>query len=533
MRLRVAAADDVTLRNSLAVALGPAKVRMDEVTRHAYSTDASPCVVAPRGVAFVESEADVIAVLRVSRDLDVPLTPRASGTSLSGAAIGPGIVLDTTRFNRIIDLDTRQRTVTVEPGILLSELNASLAEHRLRFAPDPGSQDLCRIGGMVGHNASGYRSMKYGQTIDHVLGLRVALADGILVDAHDVRVDGAKWAETVRRVPALERVRRDIVEHREAILSSRRPLRKHSCGYRLERIADALDRGVFPLAALFVGSEGTLGVVTQVTLRILPIPERRVTVLLYPEHWRDLGPLAADLLALGPSAMEAIDGDTLDLLDREVNGIPRTAAAMLLVEFDAGDLDGVIAQVVGPLGSCYALSRPADVAEESQRQAALWKLRRSVFPTIVRRPGPRKAWGFVEDPVVPRDRMPEFIEFLGDLARKHETLAGIYGHVGDGNAHYRPFFDPTDPRDFERMRALREEFDDAVLDRFRGAPSGEHGIGRLRAETLPRVWGRAVYDVMQRTKEALDPRGLLNPGVLFSTEPWWATWAGLESRTPM
>lgn len=529
----MAAVDEATLRESMALALGANKIRMDEGTRHAYSTDASPCVVAPRGVAFAESEADVIAVLRVCRDLDVPVTPRASGTSLSGAAIGPGIVLDTTRFNRIVDLDLRQRMVKVEPGILLSELNAYLAEHRLRFAPDPGSQDLCRIGGMVGHNASGYRSVKYGQTIDHVLGLRVALADGMLLEARDIQVDSAEWAEAVRKAPSLERVRRDIVEHREAIVASRRALRKHSCGYHLEVIAAALDRGVFPLAALFVGSEGTLGVVTQVALRVLPIPERRVTVLLYPEHWRQLGPLATDLLALGPSAVEAIDGDTLDLLDREANGIPRTAEAMLLVEFDAGDLGAVIAQVVGPIGSRYSLSRPAEVAEESGRQAALWKLRRSVFPTIIRRPGPRKAWGFVEDPVVPQDRMPEFIEFLGALARKHETLAGIYGHVGDGNAHYRPFFDPTDPADFERMRALREEFDDAVLGRFQGAPSGEHGIGRIRAETLPRVWGPTVYDVMRRTKEALDPRGLLNPGVLFSSEPWWATWAGLESRTPM
>src|SRR5205807_1544302 len=219
----------------------------------------------------------------------------------------------------------------------------------------------------------------------------------------------------------------------------------------LATIADSLSRGIFPLAALFVGSEGTLGIVTEVTLRVLPIPLRRVTVLLYLDRFGELGPLVADLLPLKPSAMEAIDGASLDLIGREVHGVPSGAAAMLLV----------------------------------------------------------------------------------GLTHRHSTVAGIYGHIGDGNTHYRPLFDPTDPADFERMRALREEFDDAVLDRFHGAPSGEHGIGRLRAETLPRVWGPEVYEVMRATKRALDPQDLLNPGVLFSEDPWWASWGGLESRTPM
>src|SRR5919201_4577031 len=145
------------------------------------------------------------ATLQVCRDLQVPLTPRASGTSLSGAAIGTGVVLDTTRMNRIIDSDVSGGTVTVQPGLLLSALNAFLADHGLRFAPDPGSQDLCRIGGMGGHNASGYRSMKYGQTRDHVVALRAILADGTVLDAHDVPVGSADWKAIVRVTPALDR----------------------------------------------------------------------------------------------------------------------------------------------------------------------------------------------------------------------------------------------------------------------------------------------------------------------------------------
>ena len=524
---------DRDLRRSLEKALGADRVRTDEVSLHTYSTDASPCAIEPQAVVFVESEADIVAALQVCRELGVPLTPRASGTSLSGAAIGPGVVLDTTRFKEIVKFDAAKQTVTVQPGILLAELNGFLSAHHLRVAPDPGSQDLCRIGGMVGHNASGYRSVKYGQTIDHVVSLRVALADGGILAARDLRVDGSDWAEAVRIAPALPPVRREIEGHREAILASRLSIRKHSCGYQLVRIVEALQRGVFPLAELFVGSEGTLGVVTEVTLRVIPVPPERITILLYLDRFQELGPLVADLLRLGPSAMEAIDGASLDLIGREPHGAPANAEAMLLVEFDEGDLTAVAAEVVGRIVSRYRLSRPPEVATDAATQARLWKLRRSVFPTIIQRPGARKAWGFVEDPIVPRDRVPEFIEYLVDLTRRHGTVAGIYGHIGDGNTHYRPLFDPTDPADFERMRSLREEFDEAVLTRFQGAPSGEHGIGRLRAETLPRIWGADVYGVMRSIKDAFDPRGLLNPGVLFSDEPWWASWGGLESRVPM
>src|SRR2546422_4064351 len=439
---RMASTDEATLGRSLTLALGAEKVRTDEGSRHAYSTDASPCAVEPRAVVFAASEADVLAVLQVCRDLQVPLTPRASGTSLSGAAIGPGVVLDTTRFNRIIGFDPMRACVTAQPGILLAELNAYLAERGVRFAPDPGSQDLCRIGGMVGHNASGYRSVKYGQTGDHVLELKVVLADGTSVRAHDVRLDSSEWAEVTDRAEAVERVRRGIDENREAILSSRRPIRKHSCGYNLIGLAESIARGVFPLASLFVGSEGTLGIVTEVTLRVLPIPGHRVTLLLYLDRFEDLGPAVAEILASGPSAIEAVDGGWLALLDREALGVPPAAQAMLLVEFDDGDLAAIADGVVGRIRSHYRLSQATEVAFETTRQSALWKVRRAVFPTIIQRPGPRKAWGFVEDPIVPRDRVPEFIEFLAGLTRRHGTKAGIYGHIGDGNTHYRPFFDP-------------------------------------------------------------------------------------------
>src|SRR3989449_2904513 len=210
-------ADEATLRRALEQAIGEEKVRTDDSTLRTYSTDASPCAVEPRAVAFAETEDDVRAVLQACRELEVPITPRASGTSLSGAAIGPGVVLDTTRFHRILEFDLERRRIRVEPGILLAELNAYLAERGMRFAPDPGSQDLCRIGGQVRHNRWGYRHVDYGQARDRVLGLRILLADGTLLQAHDIAVDGAEWREIVSRTKGLGLVQKEIEAHRDAI----------------------------------------------------------------------------------------------------------------------------------------------------------------------------------------------------------------------------------------------------------------------------------------------------------------------------
>ncbi len=527
------AADGEEFLATLADSLGPRSVLVDEASLREFSTDASPCLVPPRAVVRPSSEEEVARVLSVCAAHGVPVTPRAAGTSLSGAAIGPGVVLDSARLAAIRAFDARERTVRVEPAVALLDLNAYLAERAFRFPLEPGSLQWCRIGGMLGHNASGYGSVKYGQTADYVLALRVVLADGTRLDAHDVALDGPEWRGLVSRVPALEAVRGILAGHREAIRASRRGVRKHACGYGLLPLVEAMDRGRFPLARLFVGSEGTLGVVTEATLRILPKPARTVTCLLFLDALEDMGPLVAELLPLGPSAIEGIDGDSLDVLGRESHAIPPSARAMVLVEFDEGDVDGLALRVVRGVAPRFRLSRPPEAATDPERQAALWTARRSLVPTLLRRPGPRRPWGFVEDPIVPRDRVAEFIAFLSDLTRRYGTVAGIYGHLGDGNTHYRPVFDPTDPADLERMRALRREFDDAVLDRFGGVPSGEHGIGRIRADVLPRVWGNEVYEAMRAIKDALDPRGTLNPGVLFSSAEWWESWGGLEAREPL
>src|SRR3989441_832693 len=256
MRVRMSGpVDDATLRRSLEKAVGPENVRTDESSRRTYSTDASPCTVEPRAVAFVDSEADIRAVLDVCRALEVPITPRASGTSLSGAAIGPGVVLDTTRFHRLLEFDPERRLVRVEPGILLARLNLYLADRGMRFAPDPGSQELCRIGGMIGHNASGYRSVKYGQTRDHVGALKILLADGTAVDAHDVPVDGAEWRGVGGRGGGAERIWRGGAGERRGTRPGGPPHRQKSLGCHGPRVSGGAPPRLLPPPALLVGRD--------------------------------------------------------------------------------------------------------------------------------------------------------------------------------------------------------------------------------------------------------------------------------------
>jgi len=522
------AGDSESLRRTLEDRLGPGRVRGDEETLATFSMDASPYVVRPTVVVRAESEAEIAETVRVCARFGVPITPRAGGTSLSGAAVGPGVVLDVSPCRAVLEFHSEASTVHVQAGLPLRELTANLDPRGFFFPPDPGSADVCCIGGMIGHNSAGFRTVKYGTTASFVRSLRVVLADGRILEAGDLALDGPAWNQAVQRVPAIATVREVVERHRAAIEAARRPVAKIACGYDLFAIAEALDRGVFPLARLFVGSEGTLGVVTEAVLGVLPKPAARVTVLLALERLEDLGTLVQNLLPLGPSVMEAIAGASLRILDAAALAVPRSAHAILVIEFDAGDLEQLVRKTLRE-ASAVRLGASPQVARDPEGQAHLWKVRRSILPTLLNRPGSRKPWGFVEDPVVPRDRVPEFIAFLEELTQRYETEAGIYGHIGDGNVHYRPLFDLADPEDLHRMQSMREEFDTAVLERFGGALSAEHGIGRLRAEVLPRMWGREVWAVMRSIKEALDPQGLLNPGVLFGSTPWWHGWHAIGS----
>ena len=315
--------------------LGRAKVQNDFPTLTAYAVDASIYRMTPQAVVLVESEDDIDAVVRFSRSRGIPLTARAAGTNLTGSAIGSGIILDVSKMNRILEVNEQERWARVQPGIVLAELNRQLSGRQLLFGPDPSSGDMCKLGGMVANNSSGPHTLIYGAVKDNVRALRICLPSGAWLSAAPLGLQDPMLDQTLAAHPSLKPIL-DMVQQQRDLIDSKRPtVSKNSCGYNVFGLADGLKQGIFDLPKLFVGSEGTLGVMSETTLRLVPKPQGTLTALIHFRRLEDVGDAVPHLLSLRPSALEVMDANTLNLIGRAAHGIPADAAATLLAELDS------------------------------------------------------------------------------------------------------------------------------------------------------------------------------------------------------
>ncbi|MFZ5876425.1 MAG: FAD-binding and (Fe-S)-binding domain-containing protein, partial [Nitrospirota bacterium] len=498
---------------------GPGRVLSDHPALTAYAIDAGIYRVQPRAVVLIESAEDAAAVLAFSRQRRIPLTFRSGGTNLTGNAVGEGIVVDCSRLRGLVAVDPTERSARVEPGMVYADLNAALARHDLKFAPDPSSGEMCKLGGMLGNNSAGPRSLKYGAVKDNVHALEVLLADGTRLTAKPYRLGSPECEDLFVTAPAVRELARLVREHADLILAKRRAVSKNSSGYNLFALAEGLARGVLDLPRLFIGSEGTLGLVTEATLRLVPLPRETATGLFFFARLAEVTQAVAALRPLGPSALELIDGHTLDLIGRARFGVPDSAAAVLLVEFDVPPAADLLSRAAT---ACRDLAQPAPpaLAVEPDRQAALWAVRKAIYPTLYRYDSARHPVNFVDDVVVPAERLAELVAYLESTFATEGVTVAIYGHIGDGNAHINPLLNLRDPADFDRMDRLSRRIHAAVIDRFGGSLCGEHGDGRVRAEFLPALYGKDVYELFVQTKRLFDPEHLLNPGVKLSAVPF-------------
>ena len=476
----------------------------DDARRRAeYSSDAGNYRVRPRVVVQPVDADDVAAVIEVARARSVPVTARGAGTSIAGNAVGPGIVLDLSRrLHRVLAVDAEARTAVVEPGVVLSDLQRRVAPLGLRFGPDPSSQDRCTIGGMIGNNACGVHAVSYGRTSDNVLDLDV--------------VDGRGRRSTLGagsgQVPDLDA----LVDSSLGVLRTEfGRFSRQVSGYGLEHLLPERGR---ELARAFVGSEGTLGVVTRAKIRLVPIsPVRLLVVLGYPSM-ADAADAVPGLLAHRPHAVEGLDARIVDILRRArgahaVPALPR-GAGWLMVEVggdSASEATHLADAMVRDGGSVDSLVLPA-----GPHAAALWRIRADGAGLAGRTPDDRPAWPGWEDAAVPPDR-------LGAYLREFETLlsdAGLtgvpYGHFGDGCVHIRIDFPlesgTTEFREF-MLAAAR------LVVAHGGSCSGEHGDGRARGELLPLMYSPAAIELFARFKALFDPADLLNPGILVRPAP--------------
>ncbi|HKQ98223.1 MAG TPA: FAD-linked oxidase C-terminal domain-containing protein, partial [Candidatus Polarisedimenticolia bacterium] len=494
------------------------EVLCDEVSRTLYSTAACIYQVRPLGAVAPRHEADVLAVLDHARRHAIPVTARGGGSGLAGQTLGRGLILDLSRhFGVIGAVDPEVRTVRAGPGVIAARLNHALEPQGLLFAPDPSSSAWCTLGGMIANNAGGSHTIQHGATRENIVSLRVALASGQVIETAPGAPDptGAR----ARLTAGLG----GILRSHRAIIEARQPATKrNSSGYALRELlaaAHTADDRPMDLAPLFAGSEGTLGIVLDATLRLQPIAKTKATALVLFDDLEKSGAGVVEVLRARPAAVELLDRTFVEVI-READpersaGLPSDTEAILIVELQGDDPAEVQARMETLREDLVGRRRLATEVRTTTRpdeMARIWAIRKAASPILSRREGRLRNTRFIEDAAVHPERMADFVRALRALLGQHGLKAAIFGHAGDCNLHCNPLMNPKDPRDLAKMEAIAAEFTDLVVG-LGGSLSGEHGDGRLRTPYLERAYG-PLADVFREVKELFDPEGLLNPGII-------------------
>jgi FAD/FMN-containing dehydrogenase/Fe-S oxidoreductase len=497
---------------------------LDELTCALYATDASLFRVVPAAVVRPRHEPDVRAVVRYAAEHQIPLTARGAGTGTAGACLGPGIVLDFSRFMHDV-VEVGPDHVRVQPGVPWERLAARLERDGRRVVAEPASAVTSTLGGMAAANSSGPRMALHGSTSDHLLACRVVLDNGDAVDLG--RLARQSVDDVPERLRAIHRASIGLLErHAEAIAAERSRVAFDRCGYRLH---GALGEGSLDYTRLLAGSEGTLGLLTELTLRTAPLAGGRGAVLF---GCPDLDTaLRAARLAVDrrPSANELLDGRLLSLIrgrDAEhARMIPAQAGAALLVEFEAESpaearrqtLDFIDELVRSRLPALLAVPAfvPADVAR-------LWAVVEAALPSLSALRGGPQAVPVIEDVAVPVDRVSDYLARLQGLLRRHQTTAAYFIHASAGQVHARPILDPADPGDAARLYAIAEDVTALVLE-LGGTISARHGTGISRTPWVAKQCPRLV-PVFRELKAIFDPRGVFNPGNIVGPDPSRPAW---------
>ncbi|WP_458209280.1 FAD-binding and (Fe-S)-binding domain-containing protein [Haladaptatus sp. NG-SE-30] len=518
-------------------------VRFDEYTRQLYATDASAYEVTPVGVVLPESTADVAAVVEYCAEREIPVLPRGGGTSLAGQAVNEAVVLDfTVAMDSVVDIDPDDRRARAQAGTVLAELNEAVAPHGLKFAPDPAAGNRSALGGAIGNNSTGAHSLKYGKTDAYVEEIEVVLSDGIVTTFGEVTVDELRERadpEGDREARIYDALRHVIDEEAEAIREVYPQLKRNVSGYNLDRLVKEAEEGHINVARVFAGSEGTLGIITEATVSLEPIPETKSVALL---TYRDLLDAMADVDTIvrkhDPAAVEAID-DVLLNLARETEEFAEVASRLpdgtetaLLVEFYADSDDERRQKVADLVADRVGDESPADddsaadaATDEPDRQGAfaaleayedderaqLWKLRKSGMPILLSRTSDAKHISFIEDTAVPTEHLPEYVADFQQVLTDNDTFASFYAHAGPGCMHMRPLVDTKSPAGVNQMESIADAATDLVVE-YGGSVSGEHGDGRARTQWNRKLYGEHVWEVFRDLKSAFDPDWLLNPG---------------------
>lgn len=494
--------------------------------RKYFSTDTSILEMVPAIIAYPRNENDVRKTARFTWQLAergriIPITARGSGTDQSGGAIGKGIMLVfPAHMNKVLELDTRSGVVIAEPGVNYGKLQQTLNTHGRFLPPFPASMEYSTIGGAVANNASGEKTVKYGSTRNFVDGLRVVLANGEVIETGRIskRELSKKMGlsnfegEIYRALDAL------IEENHDTIQGLALGVTKNSAGYDLASVKQK--DGSFDLTPLIVGSQGTLGIVTEVTLATEPYSPATTLVAALITDLNQIQEIVAELhkFSKPPCAIEVVDDKLLNFVHdhnpNQLRGILKQPFPkfMLLIEFD--DLSEKtqkknVKKVVKILDHLGVQSK---VETDPHKKEELWKVRHSAATVISHNQGAARALPIIEDGIVPIDRFQEYLDKVYSLFQTHHLQIAIWGHAGNANVHMQPFLDLSQVGDRQKVFRLIEDYYTMVIE-MGGSTSGEHNDGRLRAPYLQRLYGADAYELFRKTKTIFDPYNILNTGV--------------------
>jgi FAD/FMN-containing dehydrogenase/Fe-S oxidoreductase len=485
----------------------------DNLTRQLYSTDASIYQIHPVGAAFPKTAEQASLVIHATADAGLSITPRGAGTSLVGNAIGDGLIVDFSRYNRqIADLDLEKRSVRVGAGVVLDQLNEFLNPYGFCFGPDVATSSRATLGGMIANNSSGARCPIYGTTSDHVISLEIVMADGRIVTVGEA--DSSPYNEMASLEAERQQILKIVREHSTEMAERWPPgLIKRWPGYGIERFL----RVPNDLTNILAGSEGTLAAIFSAELKISPLPHDKGLGLIFFASVAEAMQATVELLDLKPAAIEHIDRPLID----QTKGQLQFQAARDLLELESKPCESIlivefyedVAERLSILQSKKIGLRTKILTDPAQMNM-VWSVRKSGLSLLTGCIGPAKPVAFIEDAAVRPAQLPEYVRGLQSIMKPLELTASYYGHAASGLLHVRPVLDMHYAADLKKFRQVADETS-ALVRQFKGSLSAEHGVGIARTEYMRDQLGDQLLEVMREIKRAFDPKNVFNPGKIF------------------
>lgn len=501
------------------------EVRFDEVTRRAYSVDASIYEVMPLGVVTPKSTNELLAVMAIAKKHRVPIIARGAATGITGGCIGPGIIVDLSKYLRsIIEINVEQEYVICQPGVVQDEFNAAISSQGYRLGPDTSTGNRATIGGMLANNAAGARSLRYGKMVDHVLEVTLALAGGTLITLK--KLTDAEIKEKIQLTTQEGTIYRTLLELKETytqeILERFPKIPRRVSGYNL----DELIKDPFDPAKLIAGSEGTLGIAVEIKLRICKKPKNSVLCVMHCHDMLEPMRHLSAMLRHAPLSLEMIDAHILaagrshPTMRGKLSWLEGNPQAVYIAEFDGESSFQAIEKLrafqkeMEHLGFAYSYAELTDALLIE----SVWELRKAGLGLLLSKRTYSRAIAFIEDlTIAPEELFPFMTDFLQCL-KSFGKEAGIYGHVGSGCLHIRPYIDLNDAAEQQTMEKMMLAIADLLL-KHHGALSGEHGDGYIRSWLTEKMFGSTLYQAFCKLKAAFDPENLINPGKIVHAPP--------------